>query len=45
MLTTIERVENEKNGQTRWKCRCDCGNEIITRTTRLRNGEKTHCGC
>lgn len=43
-LVVIGEAEKESNGQLRYKCRCDCGNIIITRGTRLRNGEKRSCG-
>ena len=26
-LTVIERAENAKNGNLRWLCKCECGNE------------------
>lgn len=29
----------------RWKCRCDCGNEIITREENLLSGYTCSCGC
>ncbi len=28
-----------------WRCRCDCGNEIVVATARLRRGEPKSCGC
>ncbi len=28
-----------------WKCRCDCGNELIVRQTELQNGGTQSCGC
>lgn len=28
-----------------WKCRCDCGSEISTRTGQLRSGMCQSCGC
>lgn len=43
-LVVIGEAEKESNGQLRYKCQCDCGNIIITRGTRLRNGEKKSCG-
>ena len=43
-LTVIDRVEN-KRGQARWLCKCDCGNEIITLGYSLRRGDTTSCGC
>jgi hypothetical protein len=31
--------------QALWKCKCDCGNIILTRSHYLIQGRKTHCGC
>lgn len=28
-----------------YKCRCDCGNEIVTRSNSLRTGNTQSCGC
>ncbi|MFI3227996.1 MAG: zinc-ribbon domain-containing protein [Clostridia bacterium] len=28
-----------------WKCRCDCGNEVLVRNTNLVNKKTTSCGC
>lgn len=28
-----------------WLCKCDCGKEIITRGSSLRNGSSKSCGC
>jgi len=28
-----------------WKCKCDCGNEKIALSVRLRNGQCRSCGC
>ena len=39
-LTVIEYVNNGK-----WKCRCDCGNEIIVAGADLRRGHTKSCGC
>lgn len=36
----------EKIGRyTAWLCRCDCGNEIVVATRKLRNGHTKSCGC
>lgn len=44
-LVVIERVESDKWGQSRWKCKCDCGNEIITKGNCLVRGHTKSCGC
>ena len=43
-LTVLEPAENIA-GRTAWKCRCDCGQEIVVTTRRLRGGHRTSCGC
>ena len=46
-LTVIEYVGAGK-GKSRyalWKCRCDCGNEIIASGHSLRSGNTKSCGC
>lgn len=43
-LTVIEFSHIEKR-KTYWKCRCDCGKEIITRADGLKNGHTSSCGC
>lgn len=44
-LTVIERLENTKNGKTRWLCKCDCGNETIVQGNNLKNKHVKSCGC
>ncbi len=44
-LTVIERAENTPQGQARWKCKCDCGNETIVRGSQLRRGDIISCHC
>lgn len=48
-LTVIERADNriKKDGYqaTRWKCRCDCGNEVVVFGNNLRNQQTKSCGC
>ena len=31
--------------RTAWRCRCDCGEEIVVKTCHLRSGHVTSCGC
>lgn len=44
-LVVIERAPNTKAGDAMWKCKCDCGNETITRGRNLRTGRTKSCGC
>jgi len=44
-LIAIERNGKEKQGQQRWRCRCDCGGETTTAGRNLRNGHTVSCGC
>lgn len=44
-LTVIERMPNNNRNQAVWKCRCDCGNEIIVEAGHLRSGHTQSCGC
>lgn len=48
-LTVIEQVGVKESpcGTKRklWRCRCDCGNEVITTTNNLKNGNTKSCGC
>lgn len=43
LLTVIEKAES-KNG-IRWKCICDCGNEMTTHGSKLKSGHTKSCGC
>lgn len=44
-LTVIKRIENSADKQTRFLCRCDCGQYKIAKSMYLRSGATTHCGC
>lgn len=44
-LLVIERAENSKDGSSRWKCKCDCGNTIIVSRTHLIHNHTKSCGC
>lgn len=44
-LTALEKVEGSKNGYCLWRCRCDCGNEIIVTSKDLTAKRKVDCGC
>jgi len=44
-LTVVSRAENNKRGEVQWLCKCDCGNETITRGNSLTMGRVKSCGC
>lgn len=48
-LTVLERAPNKMlpcgQHQIMWKCKCDCGNEVIVRGASLKNGATKSCGC
>lgn len=44
-LTVIRENGRNSSGKVLWKCLCDCGNEKITHTGNLRNGQAMSCGC
>ena len=43
-LTVIEKVES-KNSHSQWRCLCECGNETIVSSDKLKNGHTKSCGC
>ena len=44
-LTVIERSGHDQYGKILWRCKCDCGNEIITLGSGLVNSHCKSCGC
>jgi len=44
-LTVEERTEQKRGSYSVWRCRCDCGNEILLDTRYLQRGTITDCGC
>lgn len=44
-MTVIENVGKIDRRRYHWKCRCECGKEIIVEGSRLRNGNTKSCGC
>lgn len=44
-LVVLERAEDDKNKNPRWRCRCDCGNETVVLGHHLRTGNTRSCGC
>lgn len=43
-LTVISRAES-KDKNSRWLCKCDCGNTTIVRAPNLKSGGTLSCGC
>ncbi len=44
-LLAISRAESDKNGNSKWLCRCDCGAEKLVMSQSLRSGKTVSCGC
>ena len=47
-LTVIKRAKNKifgKRQKVAWKCKCDCGNEVIVTGENLNSGTTKSCGC
>lgn len=42
-LTAIERCGTHPSGAAQWRCRCDCGQMLVTTTKLLRAGERKRC--
>lgn len=45
LLTVVEETGERQDNYRVWRCRCDCGGEILASTRRLKNGGVTNCGC
>lgn len=44
-LVVLERAPNKSHGNTLWRCRCDCGAEVMVQGASLRSGRAVSCGC
>lgn len=44
-LTVLRRQGSDKHKNATWNCLCDCGNESIVPTYKLRSGHTQSCGC
>lgn len=42
---TVEEVITPLSGQTKWRCRCECGNEYINLGKYIKYGSIKSCGC
>lgn len=43
-LVALEAVPERQGGGVMWRCRCDCGNEVLVRGNYLTTGERLSCG-
>lgn len=44
-LVVLGRSKNSKSNKTQWRCRCDCGKEVVVVGSNLRSGNTLSCGC
>ncbi|MBA2878048.1 putative transcriptional regulator [Anoxybacillus kamchatkensis] len=44
-LSVVRRGENDKRGEARWVCLCECGNTTVVNGYNLRKGITKSCGC
>ncbi|GEL14964.1 hypothetical protein [Pediococcus cellicola] len=45
-LKVIKRAgSNPANGNAKWLCQCDCGNQVVVDGYALRSGQTRSCGC
>lgn len=44
-LTVINKTDQKKHACFLYKCRCECGKEVIVRSDYLKTGETKSCGC
>ncbi len=44
-LTAIEPTELRSEGTVVWRCRCDCGGEVLASLHQLHAGYRKSCGC
>lgn len=42
---TIVAAAPSRGGRTHWRCRCDCGREVVVRGANLSSGNTRSCGC
>ena len=44
-LVADVRSDNDKRGECRWECVCDCGKRTVVLSSHLRKGRIKSCGC
>lgn len=45
LVATVPTGQRGSTGSVLWKCRCDCGKEVLATASQLTNGYKKSCGC
>lgn len=45
MVIALERTNQKRRNNYLWRCKCDCGNEILVEAYKIRNGLIQSCGC
>ncbi len=44
-LLVMEKTDQRELGAVLWRCKCDCGNEKLVKTSGLTSGCVASCGC
>ena len=44
-LTVMEPTKEREDRYVIWRCRCDCGNEVLVSSRDLKRGSARNCGC
>lgn len=44
-LTALEKTDQKRRGSALWRCRCDCGKEVLLEAYKIRSARVTSCGC
>ena len=44
-LVVIDKEPSDKNGHSKWLCKCDCGESKVVSGTNLKTGKIVSCGC
>ncbi len=44
-LEVVERLTDPAWERARWRCKCDCGGEVVVKPIDLRTGHTRSCGC
>lgn len=45
LLTVTEKLNERQEHYVLWRCKCECGGEILVNSKRLKRGTVQNCGC